>query len=267
MANQTSRSQLVLFVVVSYSILWFLFVIGKFFEIPFTYDPRKLGGLLVLAGVPASSIGAAIAVLMVNGSGGLHQLLKRSFQWRFNPIWYIAAISTPLLIAAASTITSIWIADIETPNNWFAPSMPLGVMVFILIYDGLGEEIGWRGFALPELQKRLGSLGGSIMVGILWALWHLPLFFTPGSNQYGDSLIPYLYVLTCWTIVMALFVGKARGSILPGILIHESANFVSFAFHYPRHYVLFFWGIAALIAIVFLPKPLIKFGNNAEANP
>jgi len=267
MANQTSRSQLVLFVVVSYSILWFLFVIGKFFEIPFTYDPRKPGGLLVLAGVPASSIGAAIAVLMVNGSGGLHQLLKRSFQWRFNPIWYIAAISTPLLIAAASTITSIWIADIETPKNWFSPSMPLGVMVFFLIYDGLGEEIGWGGFALPEFQKRLGSLGGSIMVGILWALWHLPLLFTPGSNQYGDSLIPYLYVLTCWTILMALFVGKARGSILPGILIHESANFVSFAFHYPRHYVLFFWGIAALIAIVFLPKPLIKFGNNAEANP
>ena len=102
--------------------------------------------------------------------------------------------------------------------------MPLGVMLFFLIYDGLGEEIGWRGFALPEFQKRLGSLGGSIIVGILWAVWHLPLFFTPGSNQYGDSLIPYIYVLTCWTIVMALFVGKARGSILPGILLHESAN-------------------------------------------
>ena len=117
MAKQTSRSQLVLFVVVSYSILWFLFVIGKLFEISFTYDPRKLGGLLVLVGVPASLIGAAISVLMVNGRDGLHKLLKRSFQWRFNPIWYVAAISTPLLVAAASTITYIWIADIEIPKN------------------------------------------------------------------------------------------------------------------------------------------------------
>jgi len=267
MAKLTSRSQLVLFVVVSYSILWVLFAIGKLFEIPFTYDPRKAGGLLVLMGVPASLIGAAISVLMVNGRDGLHQLLKGSFQWRFNPIWYIAAISTPLLIAAASTITCIWITDIEIPENWFSPSMPLGVMLFFLIYDGLGEEIGWRGFALPEFQKRLGSLGGSIIVGILWAVWHMPLFFTPGSNQYGDSLIPYIYVLTCWTIVMALFVGKARGSILPGILIHESANFVSFAFNYPRQYILFFWGVAAFIAVLFLPKPLIKFGNNSESNP
>ena len=267
MAKLTSRSQLVLCVVVSYSILWFLFAIGKLFEIPFTYDPRKAGGLLVLAGVPASLIAAAISVLMVNGRDGLHQLLKGSFQWRFNPIWYIAAISTPLLIAAASTITCIWITDIEIPENWFSPSMPLGVMLFFLIYDGLGEEIGWRGFALPEFQKRLGSLGGSIMVGILWAVWHLPLFFTPGSNQYGDSLIPYIYVLTCWTIVMALFVGKARGSILPGILLHESANFVSFEFNYPRQYVLLFWGVAAFIAVSFLPKPLIKFGNNSESNP
>ena len=144
--------------------------------------------------------------------------------------------------------------------------MPTGFMLFFLIYDGLGEEIGWRGFALPEFQNRLGSLGGSIIVGILWALWHLPLFFMPGSSQYGHSLIPYIYLLTCWTIIMALFVGKARGSVLPAILIHESANFVAFTINYPRQYVLFFWGIAAFIAAVFLPKPLIKFGKTSKSN-
>jgi hypothetical protein len=74
-------------------------------------------------------------------------------------------------------------------------------------------------------------------------------------------------MLTCWTIIMALFVGKARGSVLPGILLHESANFVAFTINYRQQYVFLFWGIASLIAAAFLPKPLIKFGNNAQAGP
>lgn len=266
MEKQTRRSQLILFVAVSYSILWVLFGIGKLFKIPFTYDPRELGGLLVLMGVPASLVGATTSVLVINGRDGLRHLFKRSFQWRFSLIWYIAAISTPLLVTVANIIALIWITENEMPNNLFSSSMPFGFMLFFLVYDGLGEEIGWRGFALPEFQNIFGSLGGSIIVGILWALWHLPLFFMPGSSQYGDSLILYIYLLTCWTIIMALFVSKAHGSVLPGILLHETANLVAFTINYPRKYMFLFWGITALIASAFLPKPLIKFGNKSANN-
>ena len=266
MEKQTRRSQLILHVVISYAILWLLFGIGRLFEIPFTYDPRQLGGLLVLVGVPASLIGAISSVLITNGRDGLRRLLKRSFRWRFSPIWYLAAVSTPLLVTAASTIAVVWFSGTEIPDNWFSPSMPFGFMLFFLIYDGLGEEIGWRGFALPRFQESLGSLGGSIVVGFLWALWHLPLFLMPGSSQYGEALITYIYLLICWTVVMTLFVGKARGSVLPAILLHGSANFVAFTINYPHQYVRLFWGIAALIAAVFLPKPLIRFGNNSELN-
>ena len=264
MEKPAKLSQLILYVVLSYSILWILVGIGKLFEIPFTYDPRQMGGLLVLIGVPAALIGATTSVFITYGKDGLHHLLKRSLRFRFNIIWYIAAVSTPLAIAAASTLTAVSISDAEIPNKWFSPSMPLGFMIFFLVYNGLGEEIGWRGFALPELQNRLGSLGGSIIVGILWALWHLPLFFAPGSSQYGDSLVVYIYLLTCWTIVMALFTYKAQGSVLPAILLHESANFFSFAINYSKQYVFLYWGIAAFIATIFLPKPLVKFGTNSK---
>lgn len=261
--KQTGRSQLILFVVISYAILWLVFGIGRLFDIPFTYDPRQLGGLLVLVGVPASLVGAISSTLITSGRNGLRRLLKRSFEWRFSPIWYLAAVSTPLLVTAASTIAAVWITGTEIPDNWFSPSMPFGFMIFFLVYDGLGEEIGWRGFALPRFQESLGSLGGSIVVGVLWALWHLPLFFIPGSSQYGDALIPYVYLLTCWTIVMALFVGKARGSVLPAILLHGAANFVAFTIRYPHTYVHLFWGIAALISAVFLPRPLIILGKRS----
>ena len=264
MEMKSRKSQLILFVVVSYAYLWLLFGIGRLFDIPFSNDPRQLGGLLVLLGVPASLIAAISATLITRGRDDLRQLFKRSLEWRFAPIWYLAAVSSPLLVTAASTIAAVSITGAEIPDNWFSPSMPFGFMVFFLIYDGLGEEIGWRGLALPRLQESLGSLGGSIVVGILWALWHLPLFFMPGSSQYGDALIPYVYLLTCWTIVIALFVGKARGSVLPAILLHGSANFVAFTIRYPHTFVDLFWGIAALIAAVFLPRPLITLGKNSE---
>jgi membrane protease YdiL (CAAX protease family) len=172
---------------------------------------------------------------------------------------------TPLLVTFVSAIVAVWIDRAEIPEDWFSPSMPLGFMVFFLLYDGLGEEIGWRGPALPQLQESLGSLGGSVAVGVLWALWHLPLFLIPGSSQYGDSLILYIYLLTCWTIVMALYVGKAHGSVLPAILLHGAANFVAFSIHYPHTYVQLFWGIAALIAALFLPRPLIILGKKSDS--
>lgn len=143
--------------------------------------------------------------------------------------------------------------------------MPLGFMIFLLVYIGLGEEIGWRGFALPRFQESLGSLGGSIATGIFWAGWHLPLFFMPGSSQYGQSLILFIYLLTCWTIPMALFVAKSRGSVIPAILFHGSVNLLAFAIQYPQTYVNLFWGIAAIIAAVFLPRPLIAKGTTSDS--
>ncbi len=265
MKKQSRKMQLILFVGISYAYLWLLFGIGRLFDIPFSNDPRQLGGVLVLLGVPASLVAVILTVLVTDGKGDLRRLLNRSLQWRFSVRWYLASVLTPVLVTFVSAIAAVIITAAEIPANWFSPSMPIGFMIFFLIYDGLGEEIGWRGFALPRLQENLGSLGGSIANGILWALWHLPLFFMPGSSQYGDSLFLYIYLLTCWTIPMALFVGKARGSVIPAILFHGSANFVAFAIKYPHILMLLFWGIAAIIAAVFLPKPLLTIGKYSDS--
>jgi membrane protease YdiL (CAAX protease family) len=262
---KSRKLELILFVAFTYGYLWLLFGVSKVFDIAFSYDPRQPGGILVLVGVPAALIGSVLATLLTSGWDGLRRLFQRSFHWRFAPTWYLAAVSAPLLVTAASVLAAIWIAGAELPDPWFSPYMPFGFMAFFLIYVGLGEEIGWRGFALPRFQESLGSLGGSIVVGVLWALWHVPLFLMPGSSQHGDLLVPYVFLLTCWTIVMALFVEKAHGSVLPAILLHGSANFVAFTMNYPHRYVNLFWGIAALTATLFLSRPLIPLPAEPES--
>lgn len=256
MKKQSDSIQLILFLAISYGHLWLLFVAARVFDIPFTYDPRRLGGQLVLVGIPASLVAAVVTTLITGSREDLRRLFKRSLAWRFSPAWYLAGAIAPLLVAFASTMAGVWSGGAELPKDWFSPSMPLGFMVFLLLYIGLGEEIGWRGFALPRFQAMWGSLGGSLATGIFWALWHLPLFLMPGSSQYGSSLILFIYLATCWTIPMALLAGKSHGSVIPAILLHGSVNLLAFAIRYPQTYVELFYGVAAIIAAVFLPKPL-----------
>jgi CAAX protease family protein len=251
---KSRRSQLILFVLISYAYLWLLFGIGRLFGIAFSYDIREPGGILVLFGIPASLFAACVVTRITHGKGALRQLFRHSLEWRFAPKWYLSGLLTPLLVALASGAAAVWIGGVKMAESWFSPSMPLGLMAFLLVYIGLGEEIGWRGFALPRFQESFGSLGGSIATGVFWALWHVPLFLMPGSSQYGQSVLLFIYLLTCWTIPMAVFVGKSRGSAIPAILFHVSVNFLAFAIRFPYRCFYLIWGITAIIAAVFLPR-------------
>ena len=258
--KQKENPLLFLFIFVSYALIWLLYGIGDLLDIPFSMDPSQLGGLLFLFGAAAPLVATIVSIVVINGKQGLNHVFRRSFEWRFSIIWYLIAVLIPFAITAASTWAAISFLNAEIPNDWFSPSFGIGFLLFFLIWDGLGEEVGWRGLALPLLQDRLGSLGGNILVGIIWALWHLPLFLMPGSFQYGDSLLIYVYLITCWSIVIALLVNKAEGSVLVAILFHETANFIAFTIRYPgTYYVLLTWGVAAVIAAIFLPRPLFKW--------
>ena len=249
-----TKTSLLLFILFSYGQVWLLYGLYKGLGITFSMNPGQAGGVLYLAGAAAPVISAILVSAIAKGRQGIFDLLKRSFYWRFSPVWYLAAVAVPLAVTVLSSLAAIEFNNARLPQRWFSPVFGWGFLVFFLIYDGLGEEIGWRGFALPRLQTLLGPLGASIALGCIWALWHLPLFFMEGSFQYGDSILVYIYLLTCWTVVMTLLVNKARGSVLVAILFHETANFIAFTIHCPQmHYYLVIWGLAAAVSVVFLP--------------
>jgi uncharacterized protein len=87
-----------------------------------------------------------------------------------------------------------------------------------------GEEIGWRGYALPRLASRMGLAGGSILLGIIWACWHLPLFFFPAADTYGQSIPVYVLQVTAISAAMAWLYGHTKRSLLPVMLLHAAIN-------------------------------------------
>jgi membrane protease YdiL (CAAX protease family) len=114
----------------------------------------------------------------------------------------------------------------------------------------LGEEPGWRGFALPRLIARFGPIVGTVILGIAWACWHLPLFMIAGTPQYGTGFVPFALMLIAWSMVITLVVLRARGSVIPAMLFHASANVCAFTMWEPdaQLFALGPWIIAAVIA-------------------
>lgn len=260
MEDATKRtSSFMLFVVLAYGAIWCLFGLGKWLAIPFSMDPRTPGGMFYLIGAAVPSSGAIIAVLVFDGWAGLRRLMQRSLAWRFSPFWYLAAMLIPFMVTGINALIAIRFLGHSAPQQWFVPAFGPGFLVFFLVYNGLGEEIGWRGLALPVLQRHLGSLGGNIVVGAIWALWHLPLFWLRGSYQYGDSIILFVLLLICWSIIMGMLVNKSGGSVLVAILFHESANFIAFTLRLPGSpYGYLVWLLAAVLAMVYLPRPYFR---------
>jgi len=97
--------------------------------------------------------------------------------------------------------------------------------VFSLVIGGqAGEEIGWRGYALPRLMERFGFGGAGVLLGVIWAVWHLPLFFIPGGDTYGQSFPLYLLQVTALCVAMTWLYVHTNGSLLLAMLMHSAVN-------------------------------------------
>jgi membrane protease YdiL (CAAX protease family) len=97
--------------------------------------------------------------------------------------------------------------------------------VYFVVVAGLGEEVGWRGYALPALQARYGALLSSTILGGLWALWHLPLFFNPSVGSYSILPLPLFVAFAIpFAVLLTWVFNSTRGSVLIAAIIHGAMN-------------------------------------------
>jgi membrane protease YdiL (CAAX protease family) len=179
--------------------------------------------MLGLIGTVAPSIVALALTARSEGVAGIRLLLARIFKWRVGGRWYVFAASYFAIIKiSVALIFRITVG--AWPRFGVEPWYILAIAAVLSTPVQAGEEIGWRGFALPLLAARLGLARGSLLLGVVWAIWHLPLFFIPGVNNYGQSFMIFTLQVTAMSVPMAWLYARTHGSLLLVMLMHGANN-------------------------------------------
>jgi membrane protease YdiL (CAAX protease family) len=189
--------------------------------------PQPLAGIVFLAGVFAPGIVALALTYRATGRNGVAALLRRLVDWEHPLRWYVFAASFMLVVKLTAAVLhrvafGAWPAFGDSPIYL----MLAATFLSTIIGGQAGEELGWRGFALPRLATRFGLGGASIVLGIVWAAWHLPFFLIefPGSDTLGESFPLYLLQVIAISVTMAWLWSNTRGSLLPVMLLHAAIN-------------------------------------------
>ena len=183
--------------------------------------------LTVLAPFAGPTLAALVVTAAIGGTAGVRSLLGRYVRWRFGWPWYFVALAGPLLLLLLS-VAAIYgggaLPPLGEQGMQIGAAYALTLVVNLLIGGILGEEPGWRGFALPRLQQRYGPLVGSLVLGLLWSLWHLPLILTPGNTTWTGSLALFVALGIALTIAHTWVSNGARASLLAVMLLHAAIN-------------------------------------------
>lgn len=188
--------------------------------------------LLDAGAVPFVLLGAfgpavAAAVMIRTEGGRVRSWLRRILILRLPARWYLAALTLPLLEPATVTTVAVVhgepLALAELPAR--LPAVLAGFVVVLLVGGGQ-EEFGWRGYLLPRLQARVGALSASLAVGVLWAVWHLPLFTfgMPGYTYENVPFLVYLPLLMAASVAFTWLFNHTSGSVVPVMLLHAAFN-------------------------------------------
>ena len=234
---------LVAFFILAFLGGWIVLLPTVLFESGFGLIPINIPApAIMLSFIPAATAGPALAAFvvtrMVEGKEGTRNLLRRRIlRWRVGIHWYLIAVFGMPIVYVAAACFVLRMEPLEAlMEDWpllFTTYLPKVVMVFLIV--SLWEEIGWMGFALPRLQNRFGPLIASVVLGVLWALWHLPAYFN--STQVVDPkvglgdldrllyLLPLLMLLAVSTrILMTWLFNGAAGSVIIVTLFHAGFN-------------------------------------------
>ncbi len=237
LVSQMSGSSQSLLSLIRHYPLCFYFLIT--FALTWTLDGLFLGVLhtVTLVGILTPFLGPALSAFILlgltEGKVGVLRLLRRFLLYRVPLRWYFfVLIVVPVLALFGTLLVPGALSAFQAPDSTFALGYLIIFIEILLVGGPLGEETGWRGFALPRMQQRLGPLVGSLVLGGLWGLWHLPLLiFVPGYNGsaggLGGTIIAFaLFVIstTALTVIFTWVFNNVRGSLLLTILLHTSIN-------------------------------------------
>jgi len=187
--------------------------------IPLPFEP-----VLIFASWTPNLAAFIVIGLILREKGGIRHLISGWSKWRVGLQWYFIALS-PLFIAfLAAGIHRL------LGGNTVEPTQPLGQtllvsLVLSTITGAMGEELGWRGFLLPRLQAKYNALASSLIVGVIWALWHLPLWTIEGQVWEATPYWAFALGAISSSVFFTFVLNNTDGSLLMASLIHLAMNY------------------------------------------
>lgn len=247
------------FLLMTFGVTWGLFALFILLPEKITVIFGVLNGrhpLFILA-VWAPAIAAFLVITYTSGLNGLRRYLSRLLLWRCPLAWYaFLAIAIPLLFYSGSALK----------GNLFAESFPFASVQSLMLalalttITGPVEEFGWRGLALPLLQRKFAPIWAGLILGAIWSFWHLPAFLLSGTPQSAWSFTPFFVASTALGVIVTPLFNASRGSILLPALFHFQCNNPIWPDAQPYDTFTF---VAAAVVIVWLNRKTMFRRNGA----
>ena len=258
-----------IFFLLSFSYSWIIWMpcilqSYKIIELPFPHI------VLIGTGAFGPTFAAFLLTYKKEGNIGLKRLIHRGIAYKISLRWYIPIIVViPVLCILSLVIDYSINSKIPEFDLLYKPWLILPYFLFLFFLGGsLQEEFGWRGYALDIFQSRWSAFVSSLILGCIWALWHLPLFFIEGINQQFIPFGLFFLTLVALSILFTWFHNNTGGSVFIALLFHTIFN-LSFAL-FPQyemkeggnHNALLYFTILAILISIFV---VLIFGKRTLA--
>ena len=226
-ARARSLPAIVTFFALSFAWTWILWAISSLIQM----RASDISPILFLLSGFGPSLAALAVVSAFGNSGDLRGWLRQCLRWRVGWRWYAIALLAPPIIMVAALGTHALLGGAIPPSSLSGYGL-IAVAQFglvILVGGPLGEEFGWRGYALPALAERLGWRHASLIIGAVWAFWHVPLFYIAGTAQADLPMAWFLASTVALSVIFARLSVNTDFSVIPAILLHSAINWWSMA--------------------------------------
>jgi uncharacterized protein len=263
------KNPLLSFFLLAIGLTWIFMItdaLGSHNMIPFRL-PLPL--MVVMGYMP--TLAAVIVTGATRGKEGVRALFRKLTIVRVGIGWYLIAIfGLAVMYVLVILFHNLFgnVSPLPILSDKLPPLPPLQMVLSIVpmfIVIGLinGEELGWRGFALPHLQTKYNALTSSLLLGVIWTIFHLPLFFTvTGSSQADWSFVSFLISTVAMSVLYTWLYNNTRGSVLMAYLFHAAANTWSQVFSIDHANPLVGWSMTGLLVLAAVAVVLTSGAEN-----
>ena len=182
---------------------------------PLSFVLWALGGL-------GPALAAIVMARITYGKAGVRALLRRLLRWRMGRWTWLLLAPLPVGLIAVLSVVGTGRASLATGGTGFLVLVPI-MLVGGVLFGGL-EEIGWRGYLQPRLQATIAPAAAAVVVGLVWAVWHAPLFLLAGTTQAEGSVLWFTLGAVALSIVFAWAYNASGGNLLLVVLLHGALN-------------------------------------------